>query len=243
MNIKLTLSFDGSNYHGWQSQNNAVTVQDTVGEAIYKTTGQAANLIGCSRTDAGVHATQYVANFRTTAAIPTDRIPLALNAVLPSDIAVYNASDESYDFHSVFSCIRKEYTYKILNEPIRNPLLHNRVWWYPRELDLDRMRRAAVEFIGEHDFSAMRSVGSNVKTTVRTVFKFDIRRYCGIIECIMSANGFLYNMARTMVGTLAYVSIGKIEPEDIRSILVSGNRTLSGPTAPPQGLYMTGVFY
>ncbi|NLL34979.1 MAG: tRNA pseudouridine(38-40) synthase TruA [Clostridiales bacterium] len=242
-NIALRLAYDGTNYHGWQEQSNLPTVAQTLRKAIEAVVGSRINLIGCGRTDTGVHAETYVANFQTSSSIPTDRIPYAINTKLPSDISVYEAAEVPLSFHSVFSSTKKEYTYVIYCNRVKNPFYHNRAMFYPKPLDIEIMRRAAAEFLGEHDFRAFRSVGSNVKTTVRTLFSFDVDVEGELVKLRVSANGFLYNMARTLVGTLLYVSEGKITPEDIRGIFESGERMNAGPTVPACGLYMTDVLY
>jgi tRNA pseudouridine38-40 synthase len=242
-NIALTLRYDGTKYHGWQRQKNAVTVQETLENAISEVIGGQVSVTGCGRTDAGVHAEYYIANFRSDCTIPEERIPFALNSRLPEDIVVRQAREVPWDFHAVFNCKRKEYTYRIHNAEFRDPLFNSRVWWYPQSLDIDAMNLGAAEFIGTHDFSAVRAVGTNVKSTVRTVFSFDIFENYGIINFRVAADGFLYNMVRAMVGTLVYVGVGKIQPSEIADILASKTRSLAGPTVPPQGLYMTNVDY
>lgn len=242
-NIALRLSYDGTGYHGWQRQKNLVTVQEALETALSRILKSETKVLGCGRTDAGVHAKIYCANFKTDGSIPADRLPLALNAVLPQDIAVSDAAVVEDDFHAVFSCLKKEYTYYIYNARVRDPFLVSRAWFHPEPLDLELMQRAASAFVGTHDFSAVRSVGTNVKTTVRTVHWFDIKREGNLISFRICANGFLYNMARAMVGTVLYASLGKIRPEEIEDILNKGDRCLAGPTVPPQGLYMTGIWY
>jgi len=242
-NIALRLSYEGTRYHGWQAQKEVPTVSRTIESAIKAVVGHPVKLTGCGRTDAGVHAEIYVANFFTTSSIPAERLPYAINTKLPDDISVYHAEEVSQDFHAVFSSIRKEYTYIIYQSRIKNPFYSNRALFYPLRLDIARMREAAAGFVGEHDFRAMRSVGSNVKTTVRTVYSYEIEESGDIVKLKASANGFLYNMARAMAGTLVYVSEGKIRPHDIRSILASGDRTKAGPTLPASGLYLTGIWY
>jgi tRNA pseudouridine38-40 synthase len=242
-NIALRLAYDGTNYHGWQAQKELPTVSRTIEYAIRGVVGHPVRLTGCGRTDAGVHAETYVANFFTESKIPVDRLPYAVNTKLPDDISVYSAWDVPDDFHSVFSGIRKEYTYIIYQSRIKNPFYSNRALFYPMKLDAAVMREAAAEFVGEHDFKAMRSVGSNVKTTVRTVFSYEIDEEGDLIKLKAAANGFLYNMARAMAGTLIYVSEGKIRPKDIPAILESGDRKSAGPTLPACGLYMTGIWY
>lgn len=243
MNIALRLSYDGSAYHGWQRQKSDVTVQETLENAVSKLYKRDIKVTGCGRTDAGVHAERYCANFIADGNIPPQRLPLALNALLPDDISVSAAVQAQDDFHAVFSCLKKEYTYRIYNAPVRDPFLNRRAWFYPEKTDLDRIRRAAEEFTGTHDFAAVRSTGTNVKTTVRTVYEFEVTRSGDIISFRICASGFLYNMARAMVGTVLYAGLGKLRPGDISAILDSKNRCLAGPTVPPHGLYMTGVWY
>lgn len=241
--LALRLSYDGSAYHGWQRQKGLPTVQETLEEALTKLCKAETRALGCGRTDAGVHARKYCAGFRTQCGVPADRLPLALNALLPPDIAVQAACEVEPGFHPVFSCRKKEYTYYLRTGAIRDPFERDRVWFRPGELELDRLRAGAAQFLGTHDFAAVRSVGTNVKTTVRTVFDFAVEREGDLFSFRICASGFLYNMARAMVGTVLYVSLGKLRPEEIPAILEAGDRCLAGPTVPPQGLYMTGVWY
>ena len=242
-NIALTLMYDGTLYHGWQVQKREVTVAETLEKALAHIVNHPVKLVGAGRTDAGVHAEIYVANFRTTSTIPCDRLPLALNSRLPADIVVTNAAEVPEEFNAIGSCIKKENTYRIYNSRIRNAFLINRVWFYPKKLDETLMQRAASHFVGTHDFASVRSVGTETKTTVRTVHYFDITREGDMISCRVCADGFLYNMVRAMVGTCVYASEGKIHPDDIPALLEGRNRTDAGPTAPPQGLYMTNLWY
>ncbi|MCR4771834.1 MAG: tRNA pseudouridine(38-40) synthase TruA [Oscillospiraceae bacterium] len=243
MNTALRLAYDGAAYHGWQRQKSEATVQQTLENAVSRLYKREVTVIGCGRTDAGVHAERYCANFRAEGSIPPDRLPLALNALLPQDISVYAAAEVEEDFHAVFSCLRKEYTYRAYTSPVRDPFLNGRALFFPEKTDIDAMRLAAERFKGTHDFAAVRSVGTNVKTTVRTVYDFEISRSGDMLSFRICANGFLYNMARAMVGTVLYVGLGKLRPEDIDGILDSRDRCLAGPTVPPHGLYMTGVWY
>jgi tRNA pseudouridine38-40 synthase len=198
---------------------------------------------GCGRTDAGVHALCYCANFRTDSKIPADRLPLALNALLPPDIAAVAAVDADEDFNAILSCVKKEYTYKIHNARTRDPFYANRAYFYPVRLDIDVMAKAAAHFVGTHDFMAVRSVGTQTKTTVRTVHWYDVGRNGPLVELRVCADGFLYNMARAMAGTLIYVSEGKIGADEIPKLLETRDRRLSGPTVPPCGLYLTRIWY
>ncbi len=242
-NIALFLKYDGSKYHGWQVQKNAISVAQTVEEAAERVVGHKVHMTGCGRTDAGVHARVYVANFRTQSSIPCDRLPLALNTQLPGDIVVYYAMEVHEDFNAIGSCVRKEYTYQIYNSRLRDPFFVDRAWFYPKHLDEKIMQEAADQFVGTHDFAAVRSVGTDVKSTVRTVHHFEVERRGDLILFRICANGFLYNMARAMVGTVVYAAEGKISPKEIGRILSEKNRTAAGPTVPPGGLYMTQLWY
>lgn len=242
-NIALFLTYVGTNYHGWQVQKKDISVGQTMEEAAAKIVGHPVKMTGCGRTDAGVHARYYVANFRTTSSIPADRLPYALNTHLPEDIVVTGAMDVHDDFNAIGSCVRKEYTYLIYNSRIRDPFYVDRAWFYPKHLDETIMQQAANQFVGTHDFAAVRSVGTDVKSTVRTVYYYDVVREGDLIKLKVCANGFLYNMARAMAGTVVYAAEGKIAPSQIGALLEAGNRTAAGPTVPPGGLYMTKLWY
>lgn len=242
-NIALCLRYDGSRYHGWQVQKEEATVAQTVEEALARLCGHPVKLTGCGRTDAGVHALRYCANFRSDTRIPMEKLPLAANALLPGDIAVMAAVEAPEDFNAIASCIKKEYQYRILNSNIRDPFLEKRVCFYPQRLDTELMRRAAGAFEGTHDFRAVRSVGTETRTTVRTVHWCRVEREGPLITVSICADGFLYNMCRAMVGTMVYAAYGKLLPEDIPALLEKGDRRLTGPTMPPQGLYLNRVWY
>ena len=242
-NIALRLRYDGSRYHGWQVQKNAVTVAQTMEEALAKVCGERVKLTGCGRTDAGVHALRYCANFHSDCTVPVDRMPLAVNSRLPDDIAVVDAVEVPDDFNAIGSCVKKEYVYKILNSRIPDPFLADRVCFYPQRLDISLMQAAARAFEGTHDFKAVRSEGTQTKTTVRTVYWCRAEKDGDLITVSICANGFLYNMCRAMVGTMVYASYGKLIPEEIPALLEKRDRRLTGPTMPPQGLYLNRVWY
>ena len=242
-NIALRLKYDGSRYHGWQVQKNDITVCQTMEEALEKVCGHPVKLVGCGRTDAGVHALRYCANFKSDCRIPPDRLPLAINSRLPGDIAVTDAVEAPEAFNAIGSCIKKEYIYKIHNSNIRDPFLEKRVCFYPQHLDMELMQAAAKAFEGTHDFKAVRSEGTQTKTTVRTVHWCRAEKEGDLITISICANGFLYNMCRAMVGTMVYASYGKLLPEEIPLLLEKGDRRLTGPTMPPQGLYLNRVWY
>lgn len=242
-NIALRLRYDGSRYHGWQVQKNAVTVAQTMEEALTNVCGERVKLTGCGRTDAGVHALRYCANFHSGCTVPVDRLPLAVNSRLPDDIAVVDAVEVPDDFNAIGSCVKKEYVYKILNSRIPDPFLADRVCFYPQRLDISLMQAAARAFEGTHDFKAVRSEGTQTKTTVRTVYWCRAEKDGDLITVSICANGFLYNMCRAMVGTMVYASYGKLIPEEIPALLEKRDRRLTGPTMPPQGLYLNRVWY
>ena len=242
-NIALFLTYVGTAYHGWQVQPKDISVGETLGKACGKVVGHRVHMTGCGRTDAGVHAKCYVANFRTESTIPTDRLPYALNTHLPNDIVVTGAREMPESFNAIGSCVKKEYTYLIYNSRIRDPFYVNRAWFYPKHLDETIMQAAADQFVGTHDFACVRSVGTNVRSTIRTVYYYEVERTGDILSLRVCANGFLYNMARAMAGTLVWASEGKIAPEELGAILRSGDRTAAGPTVPAGGLYMTRLWY
>ena len=242
-NLALVLSYDGSNYHGWQSQANAISIQSILTDAASSLFNEPVKITGCGRTDAGVHAKKYIASTRTTSNIPTDKIAYALNSMLPNDIAIKSAIEVDDNFHPVHSCIEKEYTYYIYTDKLRDPFLDRTMLHYRYPMDLQKLRDAASHFVGTHDFASMRSLGTPVKSTIRTIYKCDISKNSNIISIAISANGFLYNMARTIVGTLLDVAADKTAPDDIETILNKGDRSLSGATAPAHALFMTDVIY
>ena len=242
-NIALRLRYDGSAYHGWQTQKSEPTVQETLENALEKVLKQPVKVTGCGRTDAGVHAERYCANFSASCSVPIERLPLAVNARLPMDIAVQDACAAPEDFCAIRSCIKKEYTYRILNTRIRDPFRHDRVCFYPAPLDVLLLREAGFAFEGTHDFAAVRSVGTETKTTVRTVYWCRTEADGADISIRICADGFLYNMARAIVGTMVYAAHGKLRPDEIPALLERGDRRLTGPTMPPQGLAMTRLWY
>ena len=242
-NIALTLMYNGTAYHGWQVQKTEVSVAQTLERGLSMVCGHSVKLTGCGRTDAGVHAEHYVANFRTESRIPVERLPFAVNTHIPEDIVVKAAYEVAEDFNAIGSCIKKEYTYRIYNSRFKNPFYVDRAYFYPKKLDEEFLNRAAHQFVGTHDFRAVRSVGTETKSTVRTIYWCDVTRNGDLLELKVCANGFLYNMVRAITGTVLYAAEGKFAPEDIPVILESGDRRLAGPTVPPGGLYLTRLWY
>jgi tRNA pseudouridine38-40 synthase len=242
-NLLFTISFCGTAYHGWQVQNNAVTVQQTVQDAIEKIIQKRENIVGCSRTDAGVHANMYCFNMKTESVIPCEKLVSGINAMLPDDISVIDCSEVNESFHARYDCKRKEYKYLILNSKISNPFLVNRAFLYPYKIDVAFLNEQAKQFIGRFDYSAFCNAGSSVEDTVRSVDFASVTRDVDLVEFTVSADGFLYNMVRIMVGTLLDISSGKIPENSIKDIILSKNRDSAGFTAPGCGLYLNKVEY
>jgi tRNA pseudouridine38-40 synthase len=205
-NIALRLRYDGTAFHGWQEQKTDVSVAGTLEKALAKICGQPVKVTGCGRTDAGVHALRYCANFKTESTIPTERLPLAVNSRLPADIAVQDAVEAPENFNAIGNCLRKEYVYQMMNTRIRDPFLQNRVCFYPAPLDIEKMKRAGKAFAGTPEFAAVRRVGTETRTTVRTVYWCGAAREDDLITISVCADGFLYNMVRAIVGTMVYAS-------------------------------------
>lgn len=242
-NIVLKVAFDGTRYHGWQRQANGITIQQVLEDGLGKILKQKIVLTGCSRTDAGVHANEYWCNCKADSTIPCDKLPFAINNEIDKDIAVLQAFDAPMDFNTRFSCKGKEYFYQIWTGTHKNPFYANRAWHYPRFLDVEKMTVAAEYMVGKRDFSSFMAAGSSAKTTVRHVEYVTVRRDNELISIRTYADGYLYNMVRILCGTLVYVGNGKIDTQQIPQILESRQRSLAGPTAPPQGLYLNRVDY
>lgn len=243
-NYLLKIAYDGSRYHGWQIQENAVTVQEVFQKALLSVTGLSEDIKACSRTDTGVHAREFCISVKTESSIPPERLLAALNHYLPADMAVNECKAVSLDFHARYSCKGKEYTYEIWNHPIRNPFLEGRAlhYWYP--LDEALLDRAAKQYLGRHDFTSFCTLDSRERGDLtRTVMESKVERRGDLVVFTVAADGFLYNMVRIMVGTLLRVQQGKLTPEDLPGILAAKNRRAAGPTAPACGLYLNRVFY
>lgn len=242
-NVKLTIEYDGTNYCGWQKQNNEKTIQEEIEKAIYKAVGEVVEVIGSSRTDAGVHARGMVANFKTNATIPFDKFKYAINDKLPDDIAIIESEEVSEDFHARYDSKGKTYCYSIINRQQKPAIGRNYVYHFKWDLNIEKMREACKHFIGKHDFKAFRSLGSSVKTTERTIEELYIESEGEKINIFITADGFLYNMVRIIVGTLLKVGRGKIPVEDIEKIILLGDRKKAGPCVPAQGLILEKVYY
>lgn len=253
MKILLYLSFVGTAYCGYQTQPNGDTIQKRLNEAAEALFGHPCDIVGCSRTDSGVHANMFCTTvtkkgencLKTT--IPTHSLPRAFSAYLPDDISVFFAEEVENDFHPRYDVHYKEYVYRIWNAPHRNPFLRDRAWHCPRPLDddaLSRMNEAAKSWVGTHDFASYMATGSKVTDTVRTVLDAEVTKEAdGVIIFRVCADGFLYNMVRIFVGTLLDVGYGKLSPKDVENITEARDRTRAGQTAPAHGLYLNRVIY
>ncbi|MBP2645198.1 MAG: truA [Firmicutes bacterium] len=241
--LKLTVAYDGTAYHGFQRQANAITVQEVLEEKLGKIFGHPITVFGAARTDAGVHAYRQVISFVIYGSIPTEKVPYAAKSVLPGDIVITKAEEVEDDFHARYSAKSKIYQYRLYVSPLPNPFQRNYVWHIRKNLDVLLMHEAIQAVIGEHDFSAFRGAGGPPISPVRTMLAANCRQDHEIIEIQIQGTGFLYHMVRNIVGTLVDVGTGKKTVSDFRNILQGCNRAQAGITAPPQGLYLKEIFY
>ncbi len=252
MKLFLRIAFLGTHYHGYQVQENGCTVQSALNEAAASLFGFPCDIVGCSRTDSGVHAVSFAATVTKKGegsisySIPTERIPLAMNTFLPSDISVLEAREVPDSFHARYDVQSKEYEYKIWNGALKDPFLADRAYHVPKYISdkgLERMNEAAAAFVGTHDFTSFMAQGSKITDAKRTVFYADVRREGDMLIFRVAADGFLYNMVRIMAGTLLAVAEGRIEAADVPHIIEARDRKGAGATAPAHGLYLNKVTY
>lgn len=241
--ICLKITYDGTNYAGWQRQQNAITVQQIIEEKLEKLTNCKTIIVGASRTDSGVHAFDQTACFDTVSNIPSNKFALALNTLLPNDIRVKESFDVPLNFHPIKSAKSKVYSYKIYNETYSSAMYRNLSYHVAYNLDVDAMNEAAEVLVGNHDFKAFQSSGGSEKTSIRTIHSSKIIKDENFILYLVEGNGFLYNMVRIIVGTLVEIGKNKLSKYDIVKALNSGNREDLGPTAPAQGLCLMKINY
>ena len=241
--IRLVIAYDGTNYCGWQLQPGLPTVEAQINKALSSLLGEKIAVIGASRTDSGVHARGNVAVFDTDTRIPPEKICLAVNQRLPEDIRVQSSIEVAADFHPRKVNCRKTYEYRILNRNIALPMERLYSYFVYYSLDIDAMQKAADYLVGEHDFKSFCSVKTQVKDTVRSIYRLSVRKKEDIIILSVTGSGFLYNMVRIIAGTLIEVGRGAIPQEHIPAILLGRDRSLAGPTAPPQGLTLMNIDY
>jgi len=252
MKILLHISFLGTKYCGYQIQPNGITIQQRLNEATKALFGYDCDVVGCSRTDSGVHANEFCVAVsqkgtnQITTTIPIDRISQAIAPYLPDDISVMAAELVEDSFHPRYDVKYKEYVYRIWNRPQRNPFLQDRTWHYPKPITdetLKKMNEAASHWIGTHDFSSYMAADSKITDAVRTIYEAQIVRQGDVIEFRVSANGFLYNMVRILTGTLIAVAEGRISPDEIDAITEVKDRACAGITVPACGLFLNRVVY
>ena len=243
-NIRLTVSYDGTAYNGFQRQNPPqVAVQNVLEEKLAAVCGDSVELAASGRTDSGVHAMGQVVNFFTDGTIPLDRLPRAVNSILPPDIVVLDAAEADRDFSARHSAKSKIYIYRILQGDIPDPFERNYSWNIHKELDTESMKECLRMIEGTHDFSAFRAAGGPPVSPVRTIYEASLEKKGRIVELKFFANGFLYHMVRNLVGTLANVGMGRTSVQRFGEIMASLDRNQAGATAPAQGLYLYKVNY
>ena len=241
--VKLVVAYDGTNYHGWQVQDNGITIEEVLNRTISELVQEDIKVIGASRTDAGVHACGNVAVFDTESRIPGDKFSFALNQRLPEDIRIQESCEVDADFHPRYADTVKTYEYNILNRRFELPTkrLYAAFCYYP--MDIERMNQAAAYLVGEHDFKSFCSAGAQVQTTVRTIYAVNVTKADDMVHIRITGNGFLYNMVRIIAGTLMQVGTGLMEPERVKEILEARDRSKAGPTAVAKGLTLVEIRY
>ena len=242
-NLLFEIAYRGTNYCGYQVQRNGISIAEVLQNAIEKVVQKREPIVGCSRTDSGVHANQYFFHMLTECAIPCERMVLALNRHLPRDVAVLSCREVPLDFHARYSCVGKEYLYKIWHSRCKNPFEEDLSFHYPYKIDYDKLHSAAQEFVGTHDFRAFCSSGANTESTIRTITSASVTHNGNHLVFTVRGDGFLYNMVRIMVGTLLMVNYGMKPNDSVTKIIESGDRSRAGYTAPAHGLYLNRVFY
>lgn len=242
-NIKLVIEYDGKSFNGWQKQPNKLNIQGEIEKAIEEITGEKIDLIASGRTDAGVHSLGQVANFKTNSTIDTDKFPYAINSKLKKSILIKSAEEVPERFHSRYSVHSKTYRYTINNSKFGTALYRDMEYHFPIKLDENKMQEAAKYFEGEHDFKAFKASGTSSKSSVRTIYKAEVKREGERVIIELTGNGFLYNMVRIIAGTLVDVGTYKILPEDVKNIIEKKERKNAGKTLPAKGLCLVEVQY
>lgn len=243
-NLKISIEYDGTRYKGWQKQKNGIpTIQEKIESVLSKMTGEDIQVIGCGRTDSGVHAENYIANFHTEGTFTTEFMLDYLYEFLPEDIVVKSMKDTTERFHARYNVKSKTYIYRINNNKFRNVFNRKYVYHTDEELDLEQMRNAAELLVGTHDFQSFTSLKPNTKSTIRTINYIDITEKDGMIELEVNGNSFLLNMVRIITGTLLEVGKGNLKSADVERILKEKKRSEAGPIAQAKGLCLKSIQY
>ncbi len=242
-NLKVMMAFCGTAYHGYQIQDNAYTIQEEVEKRASVICNEKITIAGCSRTDSGVHANNYCFSMMTNSNIPCKNFVRAMNTKLPPDISILSCEEVPMDFHARFSCVAKEYVYKIYNSESKNPFEEHLSYHYRRPLDIELIRKAASHFVGTHDFGSFCSNYKEIDNSTRTIYSILIEKRGNNVEILVKGDGFLYNMIRILVGTLLAVNEGHIKISDLDRIMEAKDRTLAGKTAQAHGLYLNKIYY
>lgn len=241
--IRLKIAYDGTNYCGWQIQPNEVTVEGVINQTLSELLDEDVEVIGASRTDSGVHADGNYCVFETDTKIPAEKIAYAMNQRLPEDVVVVKSDEVDSDWHPRYQDSTKTYEYRIVNREMPDPIRRLYSYFTYSDLDVSAMKEAAKYLVGEHDFASFCSAGSQVESTVRTIYSLDVTQIGDEIVITVQGNGFLYNMVRIIAGTLLEVGEGKIEPSDMAKILESKDREQAGKTAVAKGLKLVEIKY
>ena len=236
--IRLTVAYDGTNYCGWQVQNNGITIESELNRCLTDLFGEEIKVIGASRTDSGVHALGNIAVFDTNARMPAEKVSYALNQRLPEDIRIQASEEVAPDWHPRHCDSRKTYEYRIYRGQFPMPVKRLYSYFTYHELDVEKMRRAADYLLGEHDFKSFCQTGAQVETTVRTIHSLEVEEQGQDVIIRVCGNGFLYNMVRIIAGTLMEVGQGRRTPESMQTVLEACDRQKAGPTAPAHGLML-----
>lgn len=242
-NIKLTIEYDGAKFGGWQKQSTKLNIQGEIEQAIKEITGEEIELTASGRTDSGVHSLGQIANFKTNSKIEIEKIPYAINSKLKKSIVIKNAEEVEENFHARYNCKGKKYKYVINNSSQGTAIYRGLECHIPQKLDVAKMQEAIKHFEGEHDFKGFRASGTSSKSSVRTIYKAEVKQDGERIIIELTGNGFMYNMVRIISGTIVDVGLGKIKPNEIPEIIKSKDRNKAGKTLPAHGLYLVEVYY
>lgn len=242
-NVRILIAYDGARFFGWQRQAGFVSVQEALEDGLLALLGERIVVHGSGRTDTGVHALRQVASFHVDTRLDDDRLCNALNAHLPDGVVVRALETCADDFHARFSARGKRYAYCFTRTRFATPFVEGRAWWVPESLDVARMRAAGERLLGTHDFSAFESAGSPRSSSVRTLRRLRWIERRERLVLVLEADGFLYNMARSIAGTLADAGRGKATPAEVADVLAARDRRRAGATAPAHGLYLARVLY